>query len=84
VRTFDSSTVSVPAALRPQSVEQYRPLDRLRTIGGEVRDQQPALLTGKPRLGRPPVNYDGEPPAQLDPSVPRSVGFNVSTTYRPT
>ncbi len=71
------------AAFGPKGVEHDCPLDWLRTVGGEVCDQQRALPAGKPRLDLPPIDYDGELPAQLDPYHALSVRFNVSATYRP-
>lgn len=55
------------AAVRPKGVQQNRALHRVRTVGGEVGDEQPRLPAGQPRLGRLPIYDDGEPPAQLDP-----------------
>ena len=49
------------AAIRPQGVQQDGPLDRLCTVCGEVRDQQPPLPAGKPRLDRLPVDHDSQP-----------------------
>ena len=70
------------AAIWPKDVEQDRALNWLRTVGGKVGDQQSALSAGKPRLGRLPVDHDGESPAQLDLYHVSHVRY-VSAIYLP-